>query len=169
MNEQVFGLILFNSFVGQDLTVGADILNPQGGLASQLSNELNNLANKYIKFVELDFGLENYESYDAQGNSTNRTDVNLTVRKRFFQNRLVISIDGETSSETNSQSSQTQVYLDNLTVEYSLTKNGNWRIKVYNSRDADDPLAPDVAKTGTALIISKDFDKLRLFSGKKDD
>ncbi len=170
MNEQAFGLILFNSFVSEDLSVGANVLNAQGSIGDAITGQLNNIANQYIKFVELDFGLESYDSYDASGNSTNETNLNLTVRKRFFQDRLVISIDGETSSESNDQSSQTQVYLDNLTVEYSLTKNGNWRVKVYNERaDQNDFLATDVVKTGAALVISKDFNELRLFGKKKEE
>lgn len=163
MNEQAFGLILFNSFVSQSLVSDANILNAQGGFNEAISSQLNNLAARYIKFVELDFGLENYDSYDADGNARTQTNLNLTVRKRLFQDRLVISVDGQTDSQANGQSQQTQVYLNNLTVEYALTKKGTWRIKVYNSRDADDPLAPDVPKTGTALIISKDFEKFRLF------
>jgi hypothetical protein len=130
---------------------------------------LNNLANQYIKFVELDFGLDNFENYDSESGGTyNQTNVNLTVRKRFFQDRLVVSIDGESSSDTRSGSAETQVYLDNLTVEYSLTKNGNWRVKVYNERDEDDILARDVIRTGAALVISKDFNELRFSKKEKE-
>ncbi len=167
MNEQAFGLILFNGFVSENLNIGTSILNAQEGINEAISGQLNNLANRYIKFVELDFGLDNYENYDSENGETyNQTNLNLTVRKRFFQDRLIISIDGETSSDTRSGTAETQVYLDNLTVEYSLTKNGNWRVKVYNKRDDDDALATDVIQTGAALVISKDFNKLR-FSKKK--
>ena len=167
MNEQAFGLILFNSFVSESLNIGTSILNAQSGISDAISGQLNNLANRYIKFVELDFGLDNYENYDSENGETyNKTNVNLTVRKRFFQDRLVVSIDGETSSETRTGTAETQVFLDNLTVEYSLTKNGHWRVKVYNERDEDDVLAQDVIRTGAALVISKDFNELR-FSKKK--
>lgn len=170
MNEQAFGLILFNGFVSENLNIGASVLNAQGGINDAISGQLNNLANRYIKFVELDFGLDNYENYDSENGGTyNQTNVNLTVRKRFFQDRLVVSIDGETSSDTRSGAAETQVFLDNLTVEYSLTKNGNWRVKVYNERDEDDVLARDVIRTGAALVISKDFNELRFFGKDKEE
>ena len=169
MNEQAFGLILFNGFVSENLNIGASVLNAQGGINDAISGQLNNLANQYIKFVELDFGLDNFENYDSESGGTyNQTNVNLTVRKRFFQDRLVVSIDGESSSDTRSGSAETQVYLDNLTVEYSLTKNGNWRVKVYNERDEDDVLARDVIRTGAALVISKDFNELRFSKKEKE-
>ncbi|MGK0363632.1 MAG: hypothetical protein ACI85O_000685, partial [Saprospiraceae bacterium] len=169
MHEQAFGLILFNSFVSENLNIGVSILDVQGGINNVISGQLNSLASRYIKFVELDFGLDNFENYDSESGQTNNgTNVNLTIRKRFFKDRLVISIDGESSSEVNSNGAETQVYLDNLTVEYALTESGNWRVKVYNKRDKDDVLATDVVKTGAALVISKDFNELRIFTKKKD-
>lgn len=168
MNEQAFGLILFNNFVSQGIAVNADILNAQGSISEAITGQLNTIANQYIKFVELDFGVENFDNYDANGQVAGQTtNVNVTVRKRFFQDRLVVSIDGETSSSSSNNSSQTAVYLDNLTVEYSLTKSGNYKVRVYNKRDNNDPLAPDVLRTGGALVISKDFNELRLFNGGK--
>jgi len=168
MHEQAFGLILFNSFVSENLNIGASVLNVQGGINNVISGQLNNLASRYIKFVELDFGLDNFQNYDSEsGQTSNGTNLNLTIRKRFFKDRLIVSIDGESSSSLNSNEVETQIYLDNLTVEYSLTKNGHWRVKVYNKRDRDDVLATDVIKTGMALVISKDFDELRIFKKKK--
>jgi len=168
MHEQAFGLILFNSFVSDNLNIGASLLDVQGSINNVISGQLNSLASRYIKFVELDFDLDSFENYDSESGQVNTgTNLNLTVRKRFFEDRLIISIDGESNSDL-SNGATTQVYLDNLTVEYVLTKNGHWRVKVYNKRDRDDVLATDVVKSGAALVISKDFDELRIFTKKKD-
>jgi len=159
-NTQAFALILFNGFIAENTGLGdIQILGAQSSVNEVITQQLNNLANKYIKFVELDFGLE-----EGQGSGA-PTDFRVSVRKRFLNDRLTISVDGKTSTDQNAAGSQS--FLDNITVDYSLTPDGRFKIKIYNQQEFDDYSGVAAIKLGGAFVFSKDFNGVRLFGSKK--
>ena len=161
-NTQAFSLILFNGFLSQNLgNSDFKVVDISGNINNVITQQLNGLANRYIKFVEVDFGLNTY----ANNDNNSQSDFRVSVRKRFLNDRLVISLDGKTTTETGTEQSSSQTYLDNVTVEYALTPNGRFKIKLYNQRDYDDFIGGTAVKLGGALVFSKDFNGAR-FSKK---
>ena len=168
LNTQAFGLLLFKGFVNfgdSGATAGGSIDNSvQSGLDNVLSQQLNNLANRYINFVELDFGLESFNT--SQGGR--QRDLRLSLRKRLFNDRLIISVDGVTQTgETDEDNTLPQTYLDNLTAEFLLSKNGGLRLKVFSDRELDQFTTGDVVRIGGRLAFSKDFDRFFWSSDKR--
>lgn len=158
LNTQAFGLLLFKGFVSFDGGAGAGSIDNsvQSGLDNVLSQQLNNLANRYISFVELDFGLESFDT-DQGGR---QRDLRLSLRKRLFNNRLILSVDGVTQTgETDENNTLPQTYLDNLTAEFLLTKKGGLRLKVFSDRELDQFTTGDVIRVGGKLAFSKDFNR----------
>lgn len=159
LNTQAFGLLLFKGFVNFDggAAAGTGLDNSvQSGLDNVLSQQLNNLANRYINFVELDFGMESFDT-DQGGR---QRDLRLSLRKRLFNNRLILSVDGVTQTgETDENNTLPQTYLDNLTAEFLLTKRGGLRLKVFSDRELDQFTTGDVIRVGGKLAFSKDFDR----------
>ncbi|MCG8326803.1 MAG: translocation/assembly module TamB [Chitinophagales bacterium] len=165
-NTQAFALILFNGFLSQNLgNSDFQILDLSGDLNNVISQRLNNLANRYIKFVEVDFGLDTYQN----SNDLSQTDFKVSIRKRLLNDRLLISLDGKTTTESGTEQSSSQTYLDNVTVEYSLTQNGRFKIKLYNQRDFDDFIGGTAVKLGGILVFSKDFHGLRWQKKRNED
>lgn len=167
LNTQAFGLLLFKGFVNfgdSGAAPGGGIDNSvQSGLDNVLSQQLNNLANRYINFVELDFGMESFNT--AQGGR--QRDLRLSLRKRLFNDRLIISIDGVTQTgETDENNTLPQTYLDNLTAEFLLSKNGGLRLKIFSDRELDQFTTGDVVRIGGRLAFSKDFDHFFWSSNK---
>lgn len=161
-NTQAFALILFNGFIAENTGLGDfQIIGAQNSVNEVITQQLNNLANKYIKFVELDFGLE-----EGQGDGAS-TDFRVSVRKRFLNDRLTISVDGKTSTDQTASGSQS--FLDNITVDYSLTPDGRFKIKIYNQQEFDDYSGVAGVKLGGAFVFSKDFNGIKLFGNKKSN
>lgn len=169
-NTQAFSLLLFNGFLAPGVAGGASgsqVINVQQGLSDMLTNYLNTFADQYISFVEVDFDIES--SGETEENVLSGTDVRVTLRKRFLNDRLEIRVDGVATGQERERTDQMQAYLDNITVEYALTKDGVLKIKLYNQRDIDDFLGGEVVKLGGALVFSKDFEKIRLFMNEKKE
>ncbi len=163
-NTQAFSMILFNGFLANNLENSEfKIIDFSGNINNMITTQLNNIANRYIKFVELDFDLDT-ENNGANGSNT---DFRVSIRKRFLNDRLTISLDGKATSETRNNESESQSYLDNVTVEYALTPDGRFKIKVYNSRGFDEFIGDTGVKLGGAFVFSKDFNGVRLFKKKK--
>lgn len=159
-NTQAFALILFNGFLSQGLeNSDFQIVDISGNINNLITQQLNGLANRYIKFVELDFGIDTSSDFE----NTTTTNLRVSVRRRFLNDRLTISLDGKTTSETGSEEGTSQSYLDNITVEYALTPDGQFKLKIYNKRDFDDFIGGSGVKVGGALVFSKEFNGIRLF------
>ncbi|MCB0629371.1 MAG: translocation/assembly module TamB domain-containing protein [Saprospiraceae bacterium] len=169
LNTQAFGLLLFKGFVNFDAGAAPSTSidnSVQSGLDNVLSQQLNNLANRYINFVELDFGLESFDT----GQGGRQRDLRLSLRKRLFNNRLIISVDGVTQTgATDESNTLPQTYLDNLTAEFLLTKKGGLRLKIFSDRELDQFTTGDVVRVGGKLAFSKDFDHFIWNSNKKQD
>lgn len=168
-NTQAFALILFNGFIGessgqQDEFQVSD-LELESNIGNLITKQLNNLANRYLKFVELDFDLENYEK-DAENIGSRKADFRVSLRKEFLNDRLSVSLDGVASAQADPESTNASYFLDNLTVAYDLTPDGRFRVKVYNRRDYTDIIGGSGLQVGGALVFSKDFKEIRLFNSK---
>jgi len=165
LNTQAFSLILFNGFMAQGAQPSGPLVDfdIQSGLNDFITNQLNQLANNYISFVELNFGIESNGQGDALFEDTN---FRVSLRKNFLNDRLQISVDGVATTRED-PNSNAQAFLDNLSVTYLLTPDGVLKIKVFNRRDEDDFAGGNTMRIGGALVFSKDFDEVRLFTNKK--
>ncbi len=165
LNTQAFSLILFNGYMAQGAQPSGPLVDfdIQSGLNDFITNQLNQLANNYISFVELNFGIESNGQGDALFEDTN---FRVSLRKKFLNDRLQISIDGVATTRED-PNSNAQAFLDNLSVTYLLTPDGVLKIKVYNRRDEDDFAGGNTMRLGGALVFSKDFDEIRLFTNTK--
>jgi hypothetical protein len=106
----------------------------------------------------LDFNLDT----DTDANSNLTADFSVSIKKRFLNDRLVISLDGKTTSDSGNEEGGSQSYLDNVTVEYALTSDGRFKIKIYNKREYDDFIEGTGVKVGGAFVFSKEFNGFRI-------
>lgn len=156
-----FSLLAFQSF-------NIPLLDTQeGGVGIEqttmdriMSQTLNNLANKAIGFVELDFGVESYENSEGEVN----TNLRLSLSKSLFNDRLIVSVDGVTNSGEDDADANGQSYLDNITAEYLINEDGSLRLKFFNDRDRDVLVGGNVIRFGGRVTFAKDFEKLNWFS-----
>lgn len=135
LNRQVFALLLFRSFItpvaatgGGGLTVG-DVGANTG--SEMLSNRLSNWLNGVTK--EVDVGV-NYRP----GTGLSNDELDLTLNKQLFNNRLVIDGNFGVANNTNSTRSTTSAnnnsnnLIGDVTLEYKLTESGRYRVKGFN-------------------------------------
>ncbi|MGB3799314.1 MAG: translocation/assembly module TamB domain-containing protein [Lewinella sp.] len=124
-------------------------------LNNALGGYLNNLADQYVGFVDLDFGLDSYQDTDG---STN-TNLRVSLQKTLFDDRVVISVDGVAGNDSDEVAGTSQTYLDNITAEYLINDDGTFRLKFFNDRDRDVLIGGNVLRYGGRLTFSKEFDR----------
>jgi len=166
MTATAFQLLAFNSFnvpLLDQSDGGGNLVNTT--ITQLMDNYLNSFADQLIGFVELDFGLDSYESETTGQTETN---LRLSLRKALFDERVIISVDGVAGTATDVDAGNAnQTYLDNITAEYLINEDGSFRLKFFNDRDRDVLVGGNVIRFGGRLTFSKDFDKIRWFGGKK--
>ncbi|MEX0995460.1 MAG: translocation/assembly module TamB [Flavobacteriaceae bacterium] len=186
LNKQVFSLLVLNRFFPESGSDGS-----QGGAMSLARNNINQaLSERMNKFsdqllgstgVELDFGLDSFTDYGEEG-SQERTQLDITARKRLFDDRVIVSVGSEVDIEGSSQNSdERSPVIGNVSVEYLLTENGRFRLKGFRRNQFENVIDGQLIVSGIALIFTREFDKFgELFakaveeqeestSGKKDE
>lgn len=134
LNRQVFSLLLLRSFItpvsgataGSGITAGGAAANTG---SEMLSNKLSNWLNGVTK--DVDVGV-NYRP----GTGLSRDELDLTLNKQLFNNRLVIDGNFGVSNNANSSRSSSNANSSNIigdvTLEYKLSQSGKYRVKGFN-------------------------------------
>lgn len=165
MNKQVFALLLLNRFVGEnpfqsETGLSASTLAKQS-VSRILSDQLNNLASDLIGGVELNFDLESTEDYSS-GNKNEKTDLNVGLTKRLFDDRLKVTVGNNFALEGDArQNEQMTNIAGDITLDYSLSKNGRYMLRAYRKNDYQVALQGQIIETGVGFIITLDYDQFR--------
>ena len=180
-NKQVFSLLLFNRFVGEQST---DFFKTSGSgdgggfndLARQsvskfLSSALDNIASDLFKGLDVDLNLDSYKDYSS-GDAQQKTDLNVAVSKSFVNDRLSITVGKNFGIEGQDASAKAarqkgSGFLPDVTLNYKLTQDGKYMLRAYKKTQFEVILDGYIMETGLAFIVTLDYDKFRdLFERK---
>lgn len=163
LNKQVFSLLLFNSFSG---STNAGNISSTGAstavrsVGNLINSQLNRLASK-AEGLQIDFDLDQYENQFSETNSQ-ITEIDLGISQSLLNERLVISVGGNVDLESGNQ---TQGTLGNVAgdfvLEYKITDDGKYKIRVFQKSDYDALNDANLWKTGAGFTYQTKFGKLR--------
>ena len=168
LNRQVFALLVLNSFMPTSLGGGSSGPSPVNTFARNsvnqiLSDQLNQLSGRYIKGVDLNFGLQTNDMYGTTGSVQQNTLVSVGVKKEFFKSRLSVQV-GTSINVQNSNGAVSQNNTGNVggdfDIEYKLTKDGRYRVKAFRTSEYDfiDGL---IYNTGVGVVFTRDYDTMK--------
>ncbi|RFS23407.1 translocation/assembly module TamB [Chitinophaga silvatica] len=164
LNKQVMGLLVLNTFIPDDPT---NTLESTGGGVEQaarnsvskiLSQQLNNLAGNLIKGIDLNFDLKSQEDYST-GSAQETTTLNVGASKKLFNDRLSVSVGSNIMLTGNTQNASNLI--GDISIEYKLTSDGRYRIRVYQRNDGTTVIDGQVVETGVAFALVMDYDEFR--------
>lgn len=167
LNSQVFSLLVLGKF----MPTGAGGPTDYGSVATDLArnsvnqilqDQLNSLSGKYIKGVDLNFGVQSNDEYTATGINQN-TQLSVAVKKQFLNDRLGVQVgtavnvpnSGGAASSYNSNS-----ITGNFQIDYKLTPDGRFQFKVFCLNEYEGFIEGLVYKTGVGVVYTKNFNTL---------
>lgn len=184
LNKQVFGLLLFNSFITTNDNAGTNLGDSGEKIALSsvsklITNQLNNLADK-VKAVDISVNLDSYQNdYGSDGNQNIVNELGFQVSKGLANDRVTISVNGNVDLESSSSSTtgQNDVALTTIAgdfvLEYKLTEDGRYRVSVFQSSDYDLLTESNTYKTGVGINYQESFGdpvkKLKKTAKKKNE
>lgn len=175
INKQVFALLILNRFLPENTS---DFFSGSGngGLDTQaegvarnsvsklISEQLGQLASGILKGFDVDFNLLSQTGSANTGGTTNgaRTDLNIGLSRSFLDGRITVSVGRNFVLENAAQSAtrNPNEVFDNLSVNYSLTRDGRYVLRAYRSNDYQAVLDGYVIETGIGFIITVDYNTL---------
>jgi hypothetical protein len=167
LNKQVMGLLVLNSFIPEDPLAGEGGGSGDFGISNMarqsvskiLSQQLNNLAGNLIKGIDLNFDVESREDYST-GSEQETTNLKVGASKKLFNERLSVSVGSNVMLQGENQANPSSLVGD-ISVEYKLTKDGRYRVRVYQRNDNSTVIEGQVVETGVAFALIMDYDEFR--------
>ena len=171
MNKQVLGVLVLGHFIGDNP------LQSQGGstgingairssVSSLLSDQLNKLAGNLIGGVQLSFDVTSGADYSS-GTEQNRTDLNVGLSKQFLNDRVTVTVGNNFNLEGQNQPGQKSTDIaGNVSVNYKLTEDGRYLIRVYR-RDEYIVIEGEVVETGVGFSLTYDYNHFKELFAKK--
>ncbi|MEN7546636.1 translocation/assembly module TamB domain-containing protein [Rapidithrix thailandica] len=171
LNKQVFALLLFDSFISTASSSGGGMNDmmastTRNSVSGILTDQLNNLSDKLITGVDLNFDLQSYEQNTESGKQE-VTELGVQLKKQFLNDRLEVNVGGNVELSGNKTDSNTG-FAENIVIEYKLTKDGRYRLKVFRNNQYDVIVDGQVIVNGVSLLFTKDYNRWKdLFRKKK--
>ena len=133
-------------------------------LSAFLNSQINQISGKALRTLDIGFGVDN--SFTSTGQL--HTDCSFKFARRFWNNRLKISIGGKLSSGADA-SLQDETFFDNVTFEYRLSPTSNKYLNLFYVRDSYDWLEGNVSKFGGGFLWKRKLNSLKDILNFKDD
>lgn len=119
-----------------------------------------------MKGVQLSFDLTSGADYST-GVQQNRTDLNVGLSKQFLNDRVTVTIGNNFNLEGQNQPGQkTTDIAGNVSVNYKLTKDGRYVVRVYR-RDQFIVVQGQVVETGVGFSLTYEYNKFMELFAKK--
>nr|WP_262897540.1 translocation/assembly module TamB [Rufibacter roseolus] len=169
--KQVFSLLVLGRFMAQDplaSSAGGGINSALRGSASKvLSDQLNNLTGQYLGGLGIELGLNSYDDYSS-GDAQSRTDLNVAMQRQLLNDRLTVSFGtdiplggGNDQGNTgNGNNSGSNAFAGDVSVEYSVTKDGRLRLRAFRNNSYEGFLDGQLQRTGVSLLFVREYDSL---------
>jgi hypothetical protein len=175
LNKQVFALLLLNRFIGENPFASESGGTNAESLARQsvskiLSQQLNDLAGDLISGVQLEFDLQSTEDYTS-GTMQNRTDLNVGVSKKLFDDRIKVTVGSSFGVEGQERTNEDLTNIaGDVALDYQLTKDGRYMVRAYRKNEYQVAIAGQVVETGLAFILTMSYNKFReLYHRSEED
>lgn len=173
LNKQVFGVLAFNRFISEDPIQSGSSGSSMEYFARQsasrfLSQQLNNLASKYVNGLDLSLDVQSQEDYTS-GQRENRTSVSLNAQKQFFNDRLTVNVGNDFQVEGRQVPGRDNALIPgNLSIDYKLTPTGKYSIRGYRKNEIQNVIDGYVVETGVGLRLNYEYNRFaELFMNKE--
>lgn len=169
LNKQVMGLLVLNRFISENPFDGLD--SKSGSAAGDIarksvskivSQQLNNLAGSLIKGFDVNFDMQSENAYNDQGTRSESTNLKVDVSKRLFSDRLTVSVGsniGISGAQTQNQNASS--IIGDVSAEYTLTKDGRYRIRAYQRNLTETVIQGQIVETGLTFMLVMDYNEFR--------
>ena len=139
-------------------------------LNSFLQSEINNITGKALNsIVDVSFGMDK----TTYSNGETGTDYSFKFSKRFFSDRLSVSIGGRVSNNKNvNQNTDVGSFIDDVSLEWRLDNSATRYIRIFHAKDYNNVVEGVLDKNGAGLLLRKKVDKLTdlfIFNHKKKE
>lgn len=165
LNKQVFALLVLNRFFSEKSGDFFSGVSPEAiarqSVSKLLSDQLDRLASDLVTGVKLNVNLASTQGY-TNGALTGRTDLSVGLSKAFLNEKLTVVVgrNFELENTAASQRNSAEIF-DNVSLNYSLSDDGRYMVRVYRKNQYQAVLEGFVVETGVSFAVTMDYEKFK--------
>lgn len=152
--QQALTLLVNSQYTGLAYSSQGTSFDARDQINQFISRELNQWARNNLTGVDISMGINSQS--DAAGN--NYTNYSYSVSKRLFSDRVKVTIGGSVRDNATAQSVSENL-IEDVIIEYRLTKRDNIFLKVYRYNTRESILEGEVTETGAGLVVRKKMNR----------
>ncbi|MDE6341677.1 MAG: translocation/assembly module TamB, partial [Muribaculaceae bacterium] len=152
--QQAISLLLTGMYSGPSAkTVGGNLVS--NGLYGVLTSTLNTLAANAIKGVDINFGVDQYQTGN-NGNTSTATSYSYQVSKSLINNRFKIVVGGNYTTGSADENFE-QNLISDIAFEYILKQTNNMSLnaRLYRHTGFESVLEGEITETGVGLSLRR--------------
>ena len=158
--NQAMNMLLYNVYTGPGTKTDMSG-NP---LYSFLESQINSWVANNIKFVDVSFGIDQYDKTQGGATSTT-TSYSYKVSKTLFNDRFKIVVGGNYSTDAEADEDVTQNLVNDISFEYMLNRSGSMYVKVFRHVGYESILEGEVTQTGVGFVYKRKLHTLKELFG----
>ena len=147
-NKLAISMLATGLYLEQSNT--ASSIKTSNALNAFLQNQVQQIAGKALKSVDLSLSVDNSTSSTGEDN----TDYSFRFSKRFWGDRVNIIIGGHVSTGEDARNDASS-FIDNVSLEYRLDKSAGRYIRLFYDHDSQDPLEGKLIEAGAGLVLRR--------------
>jgi translocation and assembly module TamB len=171
LNKQVFSLLVLNRFFpssGSDGSSGGPTSMALDNVNNVLSGQLNNYSEKIFGNTGIDVGFNlNSTTGDPNSGGQVQTQLGITAKKEFFNDRLIIKVGSEVDVAGSQSASQGTPIIGNVSLEYLLTEDKRLRLQGFSRNQYEGVIDGQLTVSGIALVFTREFNKFKELFAKQ--
>ena len=151
-------LLIRGQFASKQNNVTIDV---NSYVNSLIAKGLNKLISDRISFVDMSFDIKSFTNINSNGAVEEQSNMFFNVGKSFYHDRIRINYRGNLTSKMTKNEQQygsTDSYTEsNITMEYDITKSGNFQAVIFRKDTYEDIMEGDIVSTGGGIKIRKSY------------
>lgn len=159
-SKQFFIFLLTNQFMPDDASNQDISSTVESGGIGILTNFVNNFISRQMKHAGVGIVYKNKTQQTA-------AEYGLNANVQFLQDRMIFETNIGYYDNTSANGGKTSIenFYGDFSLEYLITKKGNWRVKIYNFNDQYALESyKRIAGVGLALMYKQEFNNKKDFS-----
>lgn len=160
-STQAMNLLITGRYQGAGMKTLSGNLG-ENMLYSLVESSLNSLASKYVKGVDLSFGIDQYDTA-TDGKSGSATSYSYQLSKSLFSNRFKIVVGGNYSTDSNADDNIAENLISDISFEYTLKQTNNLTMlaRLFRHVGYENILEGEVTETGVGFTMRRRVGDLR--------
>lgn len=153
--QQAMNLLLTGIYTGPSAkSVNSSMV--QGNLYGFLTSQINALAARAIKGVDINFGVDQYET-GVNGNTSTNMSYSYQVSKSLINNRFKILVGGNYSTDASADENFQQNLISDIAFEYILKQTNNMTLnaRLFRHTGFESVLEGEITETGLGLSLRR--------------